>query len=85
MPAEYGFPPDRVVTFLRGSFDLFLRLRDPVMGDPGDDYRLVQQWAWYSLADTRYPTGNLFDPEAKVLTPVGVAFPTYAWMTKHPT
>lgn len=78
MPAEYGFPPDRVATFLRGSFDLFLRLRDPVMGDPGDDYRLVQQWAWYSLADTRYPTGNLFHPEAKVLTSVGAAFATYA-------
>jgi len=77
MPAAYGFPPERVAAFLRGSFDLFLRLEDPLMGDPDDNDRLVQAWCWYSLADTVYPTGNLFDPETKALTPVGVAFSTY--------
>ncbi len=77
MPAEYGFPPERVITFLRQSFDLFLTLRDPFLGYRNDDNRLVQQWCWYSMADTRYPTGNLFDPVRKTLTTIGAAFATY--------
>ncbi len=77
MPQEYGFSPERVITFLRGSFDLFLQLRDPVMGNPDDDYRLVQGWCWFSMDDRVYPTGNLFDPDTGAITPVGVAFATY--------
>ncbi len=77
MPPEYGFPPERVIRFLRRSFDLFFTLRDPLMGDPRDGYRLVQQWCWYSMADTLYATGNLFDPVRKTLTPIGAAFATY--------
>ncbi len=77
MPPEYGFPPERVVAFLQRSFDLFLTMRDPIMGDADDDYRLVQGWCWFSMGDTLYPTGNLFDPETRGLTPVGVAFATY--------
>ena len=78
MPAEYGFPPERVITFLEESFNLFLTLRDPIMGDPTDGGRLVQRWCWYSMGDWLYPTGNLFDPRTKALTPVGAAFATYA-------
>ncbi len=77
MPPEYEFPPERVISFLRRSFDLFLNLRDPFLGYPDDDHRLVQQWCWYSMADTRYPTGNLFDPVRKTLTVIGAAFATY--------
>ncbi len=77
MPEAYGFPSKRVITFMHQSFDLFLTLRDPIMGDPKDHNRLVQRWCWYSLADTMYPTGNLFDPVNRQLTPVGAAFATY--------
>jgi hypothetical protein len=62
MPEDYGFPPERVVAFLRGTFEFFLTATDPALGDPADGYRLVQRWCWYSLDDTTYPTGRLFDP-----------------------
>jgi hypothetical protein len=35
---------------------------------------LVQRWAWYSLAATDYPGGNLYDPETKAITELGRAF-----------
>ena len=78
MPADYGFDEDRVQAFLYATFDFFLTARDDTIGYPDDDNRLVQWWAWYSLADTIYPTGNLFDPLTKKPTPLGVAFAHYA-------
>jgi hypothetical protein len=63
MPAEYGFTPERVRRFMLGSFDLFWRLRDPALGMPSDDHRLVQRWVWFSTGDLLYPTGNLFGPD----------------------
>jgi hypothetical protein len=76
MPADYGFPPERVAAFLTGSFEFFLTAADPALGYPADDYRLVQMWCWYSLdapADY-YPTGNIYDPQTKQLTAVGNAW-----------
>ncbi|MEZ4682118.1 MAG: glycosyl hydrolase [Caldilineaceae bacterium] len=60
MPNDYGFPPEKVVAFMRGSFDLFATLRDPVLGYSADDNRLVQRWVWFSTRFHRYPTGDLF-------------------------
>jgi hypothetical protein len=71
MPEDYGFPPERVVAFLRGTFEFFLTATDPALGDPADGYRLVQRWCWYSLDDTTYPTGRLFDPQTGAMTVVG--------------
>jgi hypothetical protein len=71
MPEDYGFPPERVVAFLRGTFEFFLTATDPALGDPADGYRLVQRWCWYSLDDTTYPTGRLFDPQTGAMTAVG--------------
>jgi hypothetical protein len=76
MPAEYGFDTARVITFLEGSFDLFLTLRDPEVGLAADDFRLVQRWNWYSARDSRYPTGNLFDNYGRS-TPIGDAYSAY--------
>ena len=73
MPAEYGFDTERVAAFLEGSFELFLNLRDPTLGFPEDDNRLVQRWNWYSARDSRYPTGNLFDNHGRS-TPIGTAY-----------
>jgi hypothetical protein len=76
MPADYGFPPERVAAFLTGSFEFFLTATDPALGYPADGYRLVQMWCWYSLdapADY-YPTGNIYDPQTKQLTAVGDAW-----------
>jgi hypothetical protein len=63
MPAEYGFPPERVAAFMTGSFDLFRTLCDPALGLADDDGRLVQRWVWFSSYAADYPTGNLFTDE----------------------
>jgi hypothetical protein len=78
MPADYGFPPERVVAFLEASFDFFLTATDPALGYPEDNYRLVQRWCWYSLNDAiLYPTGMLFDPSTEQMTAVGRGWVEY--------
>lgn len=77
MPEDYGYPPERVIEFLTGTFDFFLTAQDAALGDPTDGYRLVQRWCWYSLADVNYPTGNLFDPETGAMTAVGIGWSEY--------
>jgi hypothetical protein len=77
MPAEYGFSHERVQGFLYASFDFFLTATDADLGYPADSYRLVQRWAWYSLSDTAFPAGNLFDPVTGQITPLGLAYGSY--------
>jgi hypothetical protein len=77
MPAELGFSHERVEDFMYASFDFFLTAKDPDLGYPNDDNRLVQRWLWYSLSDTVYPTGNLFDPDTRQITPLGLAYGSY--------
>lgn len=80
MPADYGFDPARVQAYMVAAFDYLNTATDERVGCPQDGDRLVQWWAWYSLADTVYPTGNLFDPETKALTDLGSALAAY----RHP-
>jgi len=70
IPIEFGFTPSRVVKFMVGSFDLFTRSRDPEIGDPADDNRLVQRWVWFSTRDRLYPTGDLFTAHGAPLPPM---------------
>lgn len=77
MPNSYGFPADRVAEFLADTFDFFLTARDPEVGCPGDENRLVQAFCWYSTADTVYPTSNLFHPDTRAITAVGEMFRAY--------
>jgi hypothetical protein len=77
MPASYGFPPDVVSDFLVSTFDYYLTARDPELGYPADDNRLVQAFMWFSTAYNVYPTSNLFDPETHKVTPVGETFKAY--------
>ncbi len=77
MPEDYGFPFERVRDFMYATFDFFLTAADPELGYPADGYRLVQKWCWFSLADTKYPTGNLYDPETRQLTRLGEAWKAY--------
>ena len=79
-PVSYthlGFSPEKVAEYMRQSFDLLLNARDPEIGYPADDNRLVQRLLWYSLSDTNYPTGNLVDPVSGELTLLGEAFAEY--------
>lgn len=77
MPEEYGFPRERVRDFMYATFDYFVSARDDDLGYSADGGRLVQRWAWYSLSDTLYPTGNLFDPDTGGITPLGLAYSSY--------
>ena len=77
MPADYGFPYEKVKKFMYASFDYFLTATDNSLGYAADGNRLVQRWAWYSLSDTVYSTGNLFDPETGHITPLGLAYASY--------
>jgi hypothetical protein len=79
MPTDYGFPPERVEQFMLATFDYFETAADPGLGYPADGYRLVQRWCWFSLADERYPTGNLASPGSGALTPLGQAFRDFAY------
>jgi hypothetical protein len=79
MPEDYGFPSERVVAFLWNTFDFFSTARDPTLGYPQDDYRLVQRWCWYSLnaPDSYYPQGRLLDPSTGQMTAVGQGWVDY--------
>lgn len=82
MPEDYAdengqfFTPARVNTFMNATYDYMLTATDPALGDPHDDYRLVQQWAWYSTTDVTY-NGVLFDPQTFQPTAIGTNFATY--------
>ena len=83
MPADYGFPPEQVKRFMLGTFEFFRTAADPALGYPADGHRLVQRWCWYSLADDRYPTGNLAWPDSGQLTALGRAFRSYAHSSRQ--
>ena len=77
MPAEYGFDQRRVRDFMVATFDFFLTAADDELGYAADGNRLVQRWAWYSLNDRTYATGNLVDPDTQQITPLGLAYADY--------
>lgn len=67
MPDWLGFDDNRVNTFMNATFDYMLTATDPVLGDPNDDYRLVQTWSWFSTGavNDEY-NGYLFEGNAGV-------------------
>jgi hypothetical protein len=44
------YHPTRVANFMEATFNYLRTATDPQLGYPADEYRLVQQWMWYSLA-----------------------------------
>ncbi|MCB9148450.1 MAG: hypothetical protein H6641_06790 [Caldilineaceae bacterium] len=48
------FPPQKVNEFMNDTFDYMLNAADPVLGDPTDDYRLIQRFSWYSVNEMTY-------------------------------
>lgn len=77
------FTQQRVTDHLEASVNLFETFTDPNLGYPQDDYRMVQQWLWFTLFTNEtgqssnllvdeyenYPAG---DPRA--VTQIGQAF-----------
>ena len=74
MPTEYGFPTEVVTDYLQATLDLLMRMVDPTSGYPADGNRLVQRWAWFSLSDVSFPSGDLADLDTGRLTEVGLAY-----------
>ena len=69
----------RVTSFMLKTFDYFMNTKDRDLGYPGDDYRLVQRWAWYSLDDDGFnPYNFLYSPRTQQTTPLGEAFGNWA-------
>ncbi|MDJ0753319.1 MAG: hypothetical protein QNJ45_07365 [Ardenticatenaceae bacterium] len=76
MPQDFGFDFARVNAFMSASFDYMSTAVDPQLGDPNDEYRLVQRWAWYSTTDTSF-NGWLFDGATNTTTPYGDNYKNY--------
>jgi hypothetical protein len=74
MPPEYGFPLNDVADYLQATLALLMEMKDPTTGYPADGNRLVQRWAWFSLSDTQFPTGDLASLDASRLTIIGQAY-----------
>ncbi|MCA9987221.1 MAG: hypothetical protein KDE09_04540 [Anaerolineales bacterium] len=74
---EYGncFTPDRISNWVVETFAYLKDAKDPLIGNPLDDDRLVQQWMWYSL-NTRLAgdSSDLLNEEFTGLTQVGEVF-----------
>ncbi len=74
-----------VIDFMRQTFDFLVTARDPDLGYPADDHRLVQQWLWYSLNDEPFNdvtgrgfNGGLFDHwDPARITKFGASFRDY--------
>jgi hypothetical protein len=82
MPWFYGYDYPRVRDFMLATFDWMRTTTDTLTGSPADDYRLVQAWAWYSLAQSTFEgfpvESHLFDPVTKSITSLGLEFGAYA-------
>jgi len=75
--ANDGYTPDKAVLYLRQTISWLATASDEEFGYPGDGNRLVQRWAWFSLADRYFPTSDLANLEADTLTAVGQAYREY--------
>jgi hypothetical protein len=89
LPDDYGYAgidlsAPRVNEFMDATFDYMLNAKDPVLGDPTDDYRLIQRFSWFSINDDRQNggtyNGNLFNAKTKQLSSMGQNFADYTTM-----
>ena len=76
------FDPGRVTTYMNRTMDYMENTKDPNLGYPADENRLIQQWLWYSIVTdlewsggssnliindyAQYPIGS-----SQALTPMG--------------
>lgn len=80
MPADFGFPPARVNTFMSNTFSFMSTTADPALGYPYDNNRLVQTWSWYSTGNAGDPyNGFLYQPSGNgwVLSAMGAHYGGY--------
>lgn len=74
------FTPARVSEFMRKSFDYLNAARDPNLGYPLDNNRLVQQWMWFAVhAEAEGSASNLVEEDLQTLTQMGQTFRNYVF------
>ncbi|MGB3717153.1 MAG: CARDB domain-containing protein, partial [Candidatus Promineifilaceae bacterium] len=81
MPPDLGngFPPSRVNDFMNNTFNYLLSATDRRLGDPNDDYRLVQKLSWFSTSKSiDVFNGWLYEPDnPDLLSPMGLNYAAY--------
>lgn len=80
IPEDFaGFEHPEVNKFMNATFNYMLTATDPVLGDPNDNNRLIQQFSWYSTgAPGDIYNGYLFDRDTKVISVMGQNYANYA-------
>ncbi|MBC7227597.1 MAG: hypothetical protein H5T61_10240 [Thermoflexales bacterium] len=81
---EFGgcFTPARVSNFMTRTFHYLESAADPVLGYPPDNYRLVQQWLWFSMYfEGAGSASNLLNRDMTSLTQVGQIFANFVGST----
>jgi len=78
---QIDFSPAAINQFMSDTFDYMLSAKDLALGDPNDDYRLIQRFSWYSVNDDylnggQY-NGNLFNPTSFTATDMGLNYQAY--------
>ena len=73
---EFGncFTNERVSQFMLDTFDYFNTAKDPELGYALDNYKLVQQWIWFSTKSSNGNSGNLLRNDEKKYNGVGETF-----------
>ena len=79
-PQSWNVPDSVTKDYMEDTFDFMLGTEgiSTTVGYPGDDYRMVQRFYWYSLNEYRYIFGgSLFDPTTRQRTIVGDGYVNY--------
>ncbi|OJX41235.1 MAG: hypothetical protein BGO78_00350 [Chloroflexi bacterium 44-23] len=74
LPAEFGSTPSLVSDYLKETFLWLESATDSEIGYPADNDRLVQKFAWFSLADINFPVADLAELSTNSLTSTGETF-----------
>lgn len=74
LPSEFGYEQEFIADYLLKVNEWMIDAKDPDIGYPNDEYRLIQKFAWFSLADPNFPNSNLADLDEEILTIVGESF-----------
>ena len=74
---EFGqcFTQSRVTSFMQKTTDFMETAKDPNLGYPADDFRLVQHWTWFSLwtePDTSGGSSNMLKDNYLQISPGSV-------------
>ena len=84
LPVEFGYTPVVTADYLSATFEWLDTAADAEIGYSSDAGRLVQRWAWFSLADEQFPVADLVDLKTRRLTPAGEAFQAFVLSRSQP-